>query len=177
VQAYWVGNELLDSVEPADLARHVDERFRGRVGRMTEHLLETVAAGAVPHHSFHVFAVYPWLGLLRTGIVEEPLYVLDRCRVTPALVLSVSGDRAVVRLRPLRWNGRTLELDAWTSREVSWRDDGLSLVAPTPGDWVSLHWDFVCDRLTPDEARRLDRTTRRALIAVDSSASTAAALA
>jgi hypothetical protein len=177
VQAYWVGNELLDRVEPADLARHVDERFRGRVGRMTEHLLETVAAGAVPHHSFHVFAVYPWLGLLRTGIVEEPLYVLDRCRVTPALVLSVSGDRAVVRLRPLRWNGRTLELDAWTSREVSWRDDGLSLVAPTPGDWVSLHWDFVCDRLTPDEARRLDRTTRRALIAVDSSASTAAALA
>ncbi len=176
VHAYWVGNELLDHVEPSDLARHVDERFRGRVGRATERLVETVAAGAVPHHSFHVFAVYPWLGLLRTGIVEEPLHVLDRCRITPARVLSVAGDEGLVRLRPLRWNGRTLELDAWTSRTVRWRADGLSLVAPRPGDWVSLHWDFVCDRLTREEATGLDRTTRRALKAVNGSSSTAAAL-
>jgi hypothetical protein len=177
VQAYWVGNELLDRVEPEDLARHVDERFRGRVGRATEHLVGTVAAGAVPHHSFHVFAVYPWLGLLRTGIVEEPLHVLDQCRITPARVLSVVGDEALVRLRPLRWNGRVLELDRWTTRAVRWRSDGLSLVSPGIGDWVSLHWDFVCDLLTREEARRLDRTTRRALRAVNSSSSTAAALA
>ena len=176
VHAYWVGNELLDHVEPGDLARHVDERFRGRVGRATERLAETVAAGAVPHHSFHVFAVYPWLGLLRTGIVEEPLHVLDRCRITPARVLSVAGDEGFVRLRPLRWNGRALELDAWTRRTVQWRADGLSLVAPRPGDWVSLHWDFVCDRLTREEATGLDRTTRRALKAVNGSSSTAAAL-
>jgi hypothetical protein len=177
VQAYWVGNELLDHVEPADLARHVHERFRGRVGRATEHLVDTVAAGAVPHHSFHVFAVYPWLGLLRTGIVDEPLHVLDQCRITPARVLSVAGDEAVTRLRPLRWNGRELELGPWTTRPVRWRTDGLSLVAPGPGDWVSLHWDFACDRLTPAEASALDRTTKRALRAVNGSASTAAALA
>ena len=177
VEAYWVGNELLDRVEPSDLARHVDERFRGRVGRATERLVDTVAEGAVPHHSFHVFTVYPWLGLLRSGIVDEPLHVLDRCRITPARVLSVSDDEAVVRLRPLRWNGRTLELGAWSAREVRWRDDGLSLVSPRPGDRVSLHWDFVCDRLTPEQARGLDRTTRRALGAVNRSSSTAAALA
>ena len=177
VQAYWVGNELLDHVQPADLARHVNERFRGRVGRATEHLIDTVAAGAVPHHSFHVFAVYPWLGLLRTGIVEEPLYVLDRCRIAPARVLSVSGDVAVVELRALRWTGDLLELDDRTSREVRWRDDGLSFVAPRRGDWVSLHWDFACDRLTPKEAEGLHRTTYRALEAVNRSASTAAAFA
>ena len=176
VHAYWVGNELLDRVEPGDLARHVDERFRGRVGRATERLVETVVAGAVPHHSFHVFAVYPWLGLLRTGIVEEPLHVLDRCRITPARILSLAGDDAVVGLRPLRWNGRTLELDSWTTRDVRWRDRGLSLLAPRRGDWVSLHWDFVCDRLTRGEAAALDRTTNRALSAVNGSASTAAAL-
>lgn len=133
VHAYWVGNELLDHVAPSDLARHVHERFRGRVGRATERLVDTVAAGAVPHHCFHVFAVYPWLGLLRTGIVEEPLHVLDRCRITPACVVSVAGDEAVVRLRPLCWNGHTLELGTWTSRTARWRDAGLSLVAPGPG--------------------------------------------
>jgi hypothetical protein len=41
---------------------------------------------------------------------------------------------------------------------------------------VSLHWDFVCDRLTREEATGLDRTTRRALKAVNGSSSTAAAL-
>jgi hypothetical protein len=177
VEAYWVGNELLDHVEPRALARHVEERFRGRIGRATERLVDTVAAGAVPHHSFHVFAVYPWLGLLRTGIVDEPLHVLDRCRITPGRVVSVTDEKALTRLRPLHWNGRALELGPWTTREVRWRDAGLSLVAPRPEDWVSLHWDFVCDRLTGAEATALDRTTRRALSAVNGSSSTAVALA
>ena len=66
VDAYWVGNELLDRVSPA-LARHVEDRFRGRVGSSYRRILDAVAAGAAPHHTFHVFAVYPWLGLLRAG--------------------------------------------------------------------------------------------------------------
>jgi hypothetical protein len=175
VEAYWVGNELLDRVSPGSLVRHVEDRFRGRLGRSWEHLRETVAAGAVPHHTFHVFAVYPWLGLLRTGVVAEPLYVLDRCRTTPARVLGVDGDTASVLLRPLVWSGRALELGRWTERVVRWREDGLALVTPlTAGDWVSLHWDFACDRLRPREAVALDRVTRRALRAVNDSSSVAA---
>ena len=178
VEAYWVGNELLDRVTPAALARHVEDRFRGRIGRTWEHLLEAVAAGAVPHHSFHVLAVYPWLGLLRTGVVDEPLHVLDRCRTTPAVVRAVADSTLDVLLRPLVWNGRTLELGGYVSREVRWRDDGLSMVMePVPGDWVSLHWDFVCDRLARPAAGVLDRATRRALEAVNRSSSTARALA
>ena len=178
VEAYWVGNELLDRVSPASLARHVEDRFRGRIGRTWSHLLDAVAAGAAPHHCFHVFAVYPWLGLLRTGVVDEPLRVLDRCRITPGLVAAVEGDSLRVALRPLLWNGRRLELGTWTTREVRWRDDGLAMLdAPSPGDWVSLHWDVACDRLTPQAAATLARATRRALRAVDASSSAAAALA
>ena len=177
VEAYWVGNELLDRVRPAALAHHVDERFRGRIGRGSERVVDAVAAGALPHHSFHVFAVYPWLGLLRTGVVDEPLHVLDQCRTTPALVASVAGDRARVLLRPLVWTDRTLGLGPWSTRIVRWQEDGLALVAPGPGDWVSIHWDFVCDRLTAKAAVVLDRTTRRVLRAVNGSASAAAALA
>jgi hypothetical protein len=176
VEAYWVGNELLDRISSGSLARHVEERFRSRIGRSWSHVLDAVAAGATPHHCFHVFAVYPWLGLLRSGVVEEPLRVLDRCRITPALVDRVDGDALHVLLRPLVWNGRTLELGPWAPREVRWREDGLAFVAaPQPGEWVSLHWDVACDRLTPAAAARLDRTTARALRTVNRSA--AAALA
>ena len=178
VEAYWIGNDLLDRVTPDALARHVEDRFSGRIGRTWRRVLDAVAAGAVPHHSFHVFAVYPWLGLLRSGLVDEPLHVLDRCRTTPALVESVDGGTARVLLRPLLWNGRTLELGTYVPREVRWRDDGLALVTGLQqGDWVSLHWDFACDRLTPKAAATLDRTTKRALSAVNRASSTAAALA
>jgi hypothetical protein len=178
VEAYWVGNELLGRVTAGTLRRHVEDRFRGRIGRSWTRVADAVAAGAAPHHTFHVLAVYPWLGLLRTGVVDEPLRVLDRCRTTPALVQSVNGDTARVVLRPLVWNGRTLELGPQTQRDVRWRDDHLGLVASLrTGDWVSLHWDFVCERLAPASVARLVLETQRTLAAVNRSASSAAALA
>lgn len=177
VEAYWVGNDLLDRVPAGDLARHVEDRFRGRIGRSWQRVVEAVAAGAVPHHTFHVFAVYPWLGLMRTGVVDQPLHVLDQCRTTPAVVHSVDGDRLRVLARDLVWDGRNLRLGPPAARAVRWRDDGLSLVGTLePGDWVSLHWDFVCDRLTLQAAATLERVTRTVLASVNAGSSTAAAL-
>ncbi len=168
VAAYWVGNELLERVEGAALARHVDERFRGRLGRAREHVVSAVCAGAVPHHCFHVFAVYPWLGLLRSGVVDEPLRILDQCRTTHALVRAVSGDAATVSARPLLFEANQLLLGDPRERAVRWRDGGLSLVHDLkPGDHVSLHWDFVCEVLSADAGRALDRATARALSAVN----------
>jgi len=167
VDAYWVGNGLLDAVSPDALARHVEDRFRGRVGRGWEGMLDAVAAGAVPHHSFHVFAVYPWLGLMRTGVIDEPLRVLDQCRTTPARVLSVDDDKATVLAPLLTWTGHELRLGPWAPREAHWRADGLAFTdALQPGDWVSLHWDFVCERLTEARARRLLRATSRGIASV-----------
>jgi hypothetical protein len=178
VEAYWVGNELLDKVTAQALARHVEERFRGRIGRSWHAVVDCVAAGAVPHHAFHVLAVYPWLGLLRTGAVEEPMRVLESCRITPAVVAGVDGEHVAVRARPLVWTGTALDLGPWTERSARWSDGGRALVAvPQPGDWVSLHWDVVCDRLDPAAAARLDGANRRALAAVNRAGRTAAAVA
>ncbi len=168
VEAYWVGNELLDRVGPGDLARHVDDRFKGRIGRARERIVDVATAGGVPHHCFHVFAVYPWLGLLRTGVVDEPLRILDQCRTTAAVVASVEGERVEVLARPLVWDGRSLRLGEPEPRTARWSDDGLAFITtPEPGDPVSLHWDFVCDRLTRRTHAALERATRRALMAVN----------
>jgi hypothetical protein len=176
VEAYWVGNSLLDRVSPQTLARHVEDRFKGRVGRSWERIVDAVAAGAVPHHTFHVFAVYPWLGLLRTGAVEQPLSVLDRCRIAPGLVVGLDGETVTVLAPSLRWDGKSLAHGPWERRTARFGEGGLAFVSPRRGDWVSLHWDFVCDRLTPDQATVLYRTGERALAAVNQSVGPATVL-
>ena len=144
VEAYWIGNRLLMEVDMALLGRSMTERFRRRAGRQWDRVAEAVWAGGLAHHSFHVFAVYPWVGLMREGRIAEPVQVLDQCRIRWGRVEAVAGDRIRVRSRPLVWEGAALALG----------ESRLEIVRPSPGveasvgDWVSLHWEWVCDRLT-----------------------------
>ena len=62
VEAYWVGNSLLDNVRVADYGAFLDDRFRRETGRGWQSIASAIPAGALPHHSFHVFCVYPWTG-------------------------------------------------------------------------------------------------------------------
>ena len=42
--------------------------------------------------------------------------------------------------------------------------DGATLAhSVNPGDWVSLHWDWICDRLTQHQLRALRDFTLRHL--------------
>lgn len=153
VEAYWIGNELLTRVPPQLMGSSLENRFRGRAGRSWSRLSAPVSAGALPHHSFHVFGVYPWLGLLREGHVDAPLRVLDRCRVRWGEVLSTAEGLAVVRFRPLTWDGHCLGLGHPSLEQARVSIGALGLAGPiVPGDWVALHWDWVCERL---DRRRL----------------------
>jgi hypothetical protein len=85
------------------------DRFRGQAGRSWSHLAEAIPAGVVPHHSFHVFHVYPWVGLLGHGR-GEPLEVLHQCRIRWGQVVSVERDAVIVRSQPLRYDQGRLYL-------------------------------------------------------------------
>lgn len=160
VEAYWVGNSLLDRVGPRLLGDSLEVRFRPRTGRAWPRLVDAVPAGAVPHHSFHVFGVYPWVGLMREGRVDAPLQVLDRCRVRWGQVVELGPVRAVVRSRPLLWDGRSLLLGEPREETAALRLDGLGLAGQVRvGDWVSLHWDWVCERLDARSLRALRHYT------------------
>jgi hypothetical protein len=122
----------------------------------------------VPHHGFHVFGIYPWVGLLRTGRVDEPLSVLERCRIRWGRVESLAGDDAIVTSRPLRWTGTRLELGLPRQETVIAGRHGYRLTPGLrPGDWCALHWDWACQRLTVRQLRALAGYTRRQLAAVN----------
>lgn len=169
VEAYWVGNALLGRVGTATVGDSMEERFRHRAGPRFTSLAEGVLAGGLPTHSFHVFCIYPWIGLLGDDRRHRAaLTVLDRCRIRWGQVLSASGDRVVVESRALTWDGRRLELGAPGVETAVRALDGVALAPDLrPGDWVSLHWEWVCDRLTDRQLAALRHYTRHHLAIVN----------
>ncbi len=171
VEAYWLGNSFLRNVRPRMLGDSLEERFRPRVARAWDRLVSAVELGALPHHSFHVFAVYPWLGLLREGRVDEPLRVLDQCRIRWGQVIETGVGEVVVKSRPLVWDGRRSRSarPAPSARSLPTSGDAFG-GALKPGDWVSLHWDWVCERINQRQLINLSDTTLRQLGVVNSQA-------
>lgn len=125
VEAYWIGNRLLDQAGDA--------------------------RGGLPHHSFQVFCNYPWADLLgMERSTAQALRVLDQCRIRWGRVIADTGEQVVVESRPLVWDGLQLALGGPRQETAIRGFDGVDLLDRlTPGDWVSLHWEWVCDRLTP----------------------------
>ena len=82
VEAYWVGSPRLEGVSTRAVGNSMEERFRRTTGAKFSTLTTSVLAGGVPHHSFAVFCIYPWTGLLSDGRkAANALMVLDRCRI------------------------------------------------------------------------------------------------
>jgi hypothetical protein len=168
VDAYWIGSPLLERVSPAALVAHLDAHFERYGAREFAPVAEAALAGGAAHHNFHVFAVYPWLGLLRAGTQGAPLTVLDRCRIRWARVLSVDGDTVTVRDRALAFEDRLLVDGPERVEQVRRSVDGVGFVEELePGDAVALHWDWVCERLAAGALRRLRAWTGRMRAAVN----------
>ena len=81
VEAYWIGNELLENISMQNFYRYlVDEqklkkKFKPAV---LEKVFGKIPFGAKPHHSWHVLSIPK-----RTGHypVEHTLETMDQCRI------------------------------------------------------------------------------------------------
>ena len=97
VEAYWLGSETLEQVRGDVVRPTVRAVFAGRCGPLFDGIDQALAAGALPHHSFTVLCVYPWVGMLgderRT---PQAMIVLDRCRIRTGVIRDLQSDRAVV---------------------------------------------------------------------------------
>ncbi len=159
VEAYWIGNRLLGQVSTVDLGRSVDDRFRRRAGRGWGALRAAIPAGCA-NHAFHVLVASPWVGLLRAGIVDEPLAAIDQCRVSWARVLAATGDSLVVERAPMVWEHDRLGFAEPVDVTIR------TLVPARVGDTVAVHWGWACDRLTESQLRWLQHVTESQLHAL-----------
>ncbi len=157
VEAYWLGNELLAGVEAQQLHDALHERFGKQLqGRTRDWVLGKAPAGARPHHNFHVFDVHS-----RVGQLENTLETMDQCRVSWGKVVRVDGPELVVERAPLALaEGKLVLGPPQTLRAVRQIEGRGFADAAAPGEWVSLHWGWVCEVLTPRQQANLVRFTR-----------------
>jgi hydrogenase maturation factor len=157
VEAYWLGNELLERVEVRQLYDALAARFGKQLqGRTRELVLGKAPAGARPHHSFHVFDVHS-----RVGELENTLETMDHCRVSWAEVVRVEGGELVVRRQPLALQAGKLVLASPRLERIVRQVDGRGFAdAARPGDWVSVHWGWACEVLDGRQRTNLERYTR-----------------
>jgi len=165
VEAYWLGTADLPATDGRAFEASLVGRFRSRTDPDEwQWLRSKPAAGALPVHAFHVLDVFPRVGLMRGGPTDDVMRVMDSCRIRWGRVVDVLGDRLLVEAVPLEMVGGRLRLGAPRTETVRRALDGHAFVeAAAPGDMVSIHWDWVCDRLDPRQLAALVRSTRRQL--------------
>lgn len=162
VRSYWIGGAELADIDAVKLLRRLREAFTDQ----PTGLLDTVD-GALAHHSFHVFAVYPWVRFLDAD-PSTPLRILQACRIRWGTVEDVTDEHVVMASRPLRFDDGVLRLGDLSAESVRWSRDGVALCpSPRPGDTVAAHWDWICGTLDHDEAIALHEGTIRSLEVVN----------
>jgi hypothetical protein len=160
VDAYWIGNNLLDRVEVRQLYDSLLARFgRQLQGRTRDLVLGKAPAGARPHHSFHVLDVHS-----RAGELGQSLATMDHCRVSWGTVAEVVDGELIVDRTPLLLEHGKLVLGPPMRERVMRQIDGRGFVdGAVAGDTVSIHWGWACEVLTEPQRRRLERYTRHHL--------------
>lgn len=162
VDAYWIGNTFSDGVDPGLMTSSMDARFRSQLLPEAWKWVEgKAAAGAHPTHAFHVFDIFPRVGLMRGGQVTDAIGLMDSCRIRWGRVMEVTGESLVVKAVPLGLEDGKLALGEPKVQTVRRWLDGTGFVSDVEaGDVVSLHWDWACEVLSPS---RLDALQRRTL--------------
>ncbi len=160
VEAYWLGNELLEKVEMKDFYSHLENRFKDRMKKKDwSWLISGSVPKAKPFHAFHALDIYRRTGFLRSGAKDKLIETINNCSIKGGRVLTtdfISGQKnpgsgiALVEYTPIEFKNKKLQFGKKETRGYFLLDPSIKM-----GDNVSLHWDYVCDKITERQKNNL----------------------
>ncbi|MDP3964131.1 MAG: DUF6390 family protein [bacterium] len=160
VEAYWIGNELLEPIAPKAFYRHLAEDLDLKTKyepKMFDQLVSKLPQGAKMHHSFHVFNAYK-----RTGhdAVFHNLESMDSCRVSWGQVTRLEGPKIIMQRKPLVLEGHHLRLGDAEEYALNRRleEDG-TFDEVKSGQWITMHWQQPCEIISDRQTRWLEHFT------------------
>lgn len=165
VEAYWLGNQLLQHVSSRDYTHLLDEKFKLEkklgVKKLSKLTYKINSQKIYPHHSFHVFNIFK-----RTGYDPSfhTLSTMDECRIGWGQVIEIKKNKVVVSTKPLTVVGNQLYFGKLIKKELLLEYKGKKFLSfLKKGDWVSFHWGHVCDIIELPQIRQLQFYTQKAI--------------
>lgn len=157
VEAYWLGNELLDRVDLTPFYNSLRDRFAKRLDPKTlSYLLSKPPLGARPSHNFHVFDVHS-----RIGALNHSLDTMENCRIGWGRVKEIEATHLIVEHQPLVLECGKLKLGEPRYKTVLRQINGTGFITNCQrGDSVSFHWNWACEILSPRQVQNLERYSR-----------------
>ena len=159
IEAYWVGNSLLESVSKRELQKTVlSFQSFGLPRRIAEKKAAELPNNLLPHHSFHVLYVN-FISQKVKPIVKN----LGECIVQWAKVVEET-DKGIVA------KGSSLFSE---SGELKLREKEKTLKNPfklelNKGDLISGHWGNAVEKLSEEQSKRLKKYTELTLSGIKS---------
>jgi len=157
VEAYWIGNKLLDEFEKEDILEIIRSLVkRGLPKTIGDKLIETMPDGFIPHHNFNV--IFVGVGNI-TGAVEVTIQNMDNCRISYGKVLEILSDKLIVSTKPLDLAGKKIVYGQEETKTAVY----LPVMFPNlkVGDIVALHWGFACMVLNEEQQKNLESYTQK----------------
>ncbi|MDP1688845.1 MAG: DUF6390 family protein [bacterium] len=170
VEAYWIGNKLLDTISKKQIYSHLKDSLKvNKTLKKNEfaRVENKIDAGAKMHHSFHVFNIWK-----RTGndTSYHTLDSMDKCRISWGKVVSVDGPSIKVKTEPLLMNPNgILQLGGEIEKKLIRKLNDDYMIDVKIGDIISIHWDLPCEIITPEQKKYLERHTQLSINLANSS--------
>lgn len=154
VEAYWLGNPLVSRVRISSFMRHLEDGLQLKKKIANRKL--PVMTNTFPTHTDHVLSIF-----MRTGhhAIAHTVETMDSCRISWGMVKENVIGSSFIETQPLEYADGKLKLGNVIVKKVM-NMNGIQLRV---GDWVSMHWGFVCDILTTRQRTNLARYTIKAL--------------
>jgi len=179
VEAYWLGNTLLNRVPASNMYNHLEDRVKKRSKKNWREIARQVENRAKPHHSFHVFDIYRFAGLTGDGSREiKVIEMMNSCRISFGRVQKTKSEKRKATVCHPEQSEGFCGLSNSDGETVRVKTDKIELVGgklalvdsesevedtfgvAKTGDLVSVHWGMICDKLSAREAKNLNFWTK-----------------
>lgn len=162
VEAYWIGNNLLETIDKKKIYRHLldEQKIKNRLksNKITA-IADQLKSGAVPHHSFHVFTIWK---TKKDYDSEYNIENIDNCRIGWGKIEKIDGPFLFVKTKPLLYINSKLLFGQPIVKKINriftthYDIEQLKI-----GNIISMHWNMPCEVITPTQAVALEKYTTR----------------
>ena len=160
VEAYWIGNELLDQIGKKKFYHHILDglQLKKKLGNKSFGIItEKIQQGAVPHHSFQVLDIWRRTGNLER---EHTFESMDECRISWGRVISVDGPKITIKTEPLVYQNGKLQLGKPVEKVVMRALEAeYDIEQIKPDNIITIHWGVPCEVITQAQTQALKKYT------------------